>query len=49
MDPFFTGKPRGEGKGLGLCISYGIVCDHGGNMTIDRVEGEFTPSKESLR
>ncbi len=41
-EPFFSTKPRGHGTGLGLSISDGIINEHGGKLTIESVEGEFT-------
>ncbi|MBM4053132.1 MAG: PAS domain S-box protein [Planctomycetes bacterium] len=42
MDPFFTLKPKGIGTGLGLSICHRIISEHGGKLTIESVEGEFT-------
>ncbi len=41
-NPFFSTKTEGKRTGLGLSISHGIVNDHGGRLTIDSREGEFT-------
>jgi two-component system C4-dicarboxylate transport sensor histidine kinase DctB len=39
FEPFWTTKKPGEGVGLGLAISSGIVTDFGGRLTARNVEG----------
>jgi two-component system, NtrC family, sensor kinase len=33
FDPFYTTKPVGKGTGLGLSICYGLIHDHGGQIS----------------
>jgi len=42
MDPFFTTKPVGQGAGLGLSVTHGLLKAHGGTLELSSSVGEGT-------
>ena len=48
-DPFYTTKGVGQGTGLGLAVSYGIIQEHTGRISVDSTPGRGTTFRITLQ
>jgi signal transduction histidine kinase len=42
FEPFYTTRPSGAGRGLGLPVAQGIITAHGGSLDVESTEGRGT-------
>lgn len=48
FDPFYTTKPVGVGSGLGMSISYKVIQNHKGLISVSSIEGQGTKFRIQL-